>query len=178
MLLGRIWKPGIQDKTENKEGILLDNPSWFPGFQIDSCFFFIRWPVLANDAEDIVLAHDQVGLAVHLDLGAAVFGDQHFVALLHRELDLLTVFVHFAGAESDDLPFLRLFLGGIGDDDAALFGFFLFDRLHKHAISEGSYINCHVLVTPSSVCFGWLMPKAASLTNGFRQIVKVIFSCL
>src|SRR5438067_4072217 len=136
MLLGRIWKPGIQDKTENKEGILLDNPSWFPSFQINSRFFFIRLSVLANDAEDIVLAHDQVGLAVHLDLGAAVFGDQHLVAFFDRELDLLTVFVHLSGAESYDLPLLRLFLGGIGVVDAALFGFFLFDRLHKHSISE------------------------------------------
>src|SRR3954462_11441780 len=109
---------------------------------------------LTNDAEDVVLAHDQVGLTVHLDLGAAVFGDKDLVALLHGELDLLAVIVHFAGAERYDAALLRLFLGGIGDDDPALFGFFLFDRLHKHAISEGSYINCHVLVTPSSALVG------------------------
>src|SRR3954471_8877255 len=118
--------------------------------------------MLTNDAEDIVLAHDQVGLTVHLDLSAAVLGDKDLVALLDGELDLLAVIVQLAGAEGDDVAFLRLFLGGIGDDDAALFRFLLFDRLHKHAISEGSYINCHVLVTPSSVCFGWLMPEAVS----------------
>src|SRR2546421_966572 len=161
MLLGRIWKPGIQDKTENKEGILLDNPSWFPGFQIDSCFFFIRWPVLANDAEDIILAHDQVGLTVHLDLGAAVFRDQHLVAFFDGELDLLAVFVHFAGAERDDFAFLRLFLGGIRDDNAALFGFLLFNRLHQHPIPERSYVNCHTLVTPSSAL--WVLPSVVGL---------------
>src|SRR4051812_1750380 len=94
-----------------------------------SCFpaFLIRLSsLLTNDAEDIILAHDQVGLAVHLDLSAAVFGDEDLVALLHGELDLLAVIVRLAGAESDDVALLRLFLGGIGDDDAALFSFLLF----------------------------------------------------
>src|SRR3954466_2207704 len=123
----------------------------FPVFLPSS---FASLPLLTNDTEDIVLAHDQVGLAVHLDFGAAVFGDKDFVTLLHGELDLLAVIVGLTGAESDNVAFLRLLLGGIGDDDAAFFGFFLFDRLHKHAISEGSYINCHVLVTPSSALVG------------------------
>src|SRR5436190_18004273 len=118
---------------------------------------------LTNDAEDIVLAHDQVGLAVHLDLGAAVFGDKDFVALLYGELDLLAVVVQFAGAESDDGALLRLFLGGIRDNDATLFGFFLFDRLHKHAISERSYINCHV--SYSFFCLLWLV------NAGSRQLL-------
>ena len=39
---------------------------------------------LADDAEDVVLAHDQVVLAVDFDFGAAVFGDEHLVALLSR----------------------------------------------------------------------------------------------
>ena len=76
---------------------------------------------LADDAEDIVLAHDQIGLTVQFDFGAAVFGDEHVVALLDCELNFLAVVVDFAGAESDDVAFLRFFLGGIGNDDAALF---------------------------------------------------------
>ena len=46
--------------------------------------------------------------------------------------------IHLAGAEGDDFAFLRLFFGGIGNDDAALFDFFLFDRLHEDAITERS----------------------------------------
>ena len=60
-------------------------------------------------------------------------------------VDFLAVVVDFAGAEGDDFAFLRLFLGGVGNDDAALFGFFLFDRLHEHAVSERSYVNCHIV---------------------------------
>jgi len=32
---------------------------------------------LADDAEDIILPHNQVGIAVDFDLGAAVFLDQN-----------------------------------------------------------------------------------------------------
>src|SRR6516225_6036482 len=53
---------------------------------------------LSNDAKDVVLAHDQIIFVVDFDFGAAVFGDQHLVALLHRELDFLSVVIDFAGA--------------------------------------------------------------------------------
>ena len=78
---------------------------------------------LTDDAEDIVLAHDQVGIAVDFDFGAAVFRDQHFVAGFDGEIDFLAVVVDFAGAESDDFAFLRFFFRGIRDNDAALFYF-------------------------------------------------------
>src|SRR6266853_2047541 len=35
---------------------------------------------LPEDAEDVILAHDQVILSVDFDFGAAVFRDQHLVA--------------------------------------------------------------------------------------------------
>ena len=72
-----------------------------------------------------------VFLAVNLDFRAAVFADEHAVALLDFKRDFLAVVVGFAGAERDDDAFLRFFLGGIGDDDAALFGFLLFERLPR-----------------------------------------------
>ena len=78
--------------------------------------------------------------------------DEHFVALLDGELDYLAVVIAFAGAEGDDFAFLRLFFGGIRNDDAAFFDFLLFERLHEDAISEGSNVNCHiVLFTPSGL---------------------------
>src|SRR5215471_642727 len=97
---------------------------------------------LSDDAEDVVLAHDQVILIVDFDFGAAVFRDQHLVALLHREIDFLSLVIDFTGAESDHFPLLWFFLGGIGDDDPAFFHFLLFNRLHQHPISERFYINC------------------------------------
>src|SRR5919205_571304 len=38
---------------------------------------------LADDAEDVVLAHDQVAFAVDLNLSAAILADQHLVPFLH-----------------------------------------------------------------------------------------------
>src|SRR6266699_4616102 len=95
-----------------------------------------------DDAEDIVLAHDQVGVVVDLDFGAAVFRNDNFVSFLDGEIDFLSVVVDFTGAKSDDFAFLRFFLCGIGDDDPALLYFLLFNRLHQHPISERFYINC------------------------------------
>jgi hypothetical protein len=38
--------------------------------------------MVTNDSEDVVLAHNQGVLTVDLDLGAPVFGDEDFVAVL------------------------------------------------------------------------------------------------
>src|SRR5437870_9107630 len=112
---------------------------------------------LSDDAEDVVLAHDQVILIVDFDFGAAVFRDQHLVALFHREIDFLSVFIDFSGAKRDHFPLLWFFLGGIGDDDPAFFCFLLFERLHQHPISEWFYVNCchRLFFTP---LFFWLKP--------------------
>src|SRR5207244_6741 len=48
---------------------------------VDSCWLIVDRR-LSNDAEDVVLAHDQIILIVDFDFGAAVFRDQHLVALL------------------------------------------------------------------------------------------------
>src|SRR6266566_4747020 len=102
-------------------------------------FFLLR---LTDDAEDVVLAHDEIRLIVDFDFGAAVFRDQHLVAFLYREIDFLTVVVDFSGAESDHFALLRFFFRSIGNDDPAFFYFLLFNRLHQHPISERFYINC------------------------------------
>ena len=63
------------------------------------------------------------------------------------EGDALAVLVGLAGADSHDLALLRLFLGRVGDDDAADFLFFFLDALHEDAVVERS--QSHVLL---SVC--------------------------
>src|SRR5580693_9112494 len=55
--------------------------------------------LLSDDAEDVVLAHDQIVVAIDLDLGTAILRDQHLVSDLDVEIYLLTVVVEFAGAE-------------------------------------------------------------------------------
>src|SRR3989441_3768179 len=73
-----------------------------------------------DHAEDVLLAHDQMLFAVDLDLGAGVLAEQHGVAGLDVERDHLPVLADLSLPDGDDLPLLRLLLGGIGDDDAAL----------------------------------------------------------
>ena len=58
-------------------------------------------------------------LAVVLDVCAAVRGEQYAVADLDDEVRALAVVEHFAGADRDDLAFLRLLLRGLGQKDAA-----------------------------------------------------------
>src|SRR5207244_8856770 len=88
-----------------------------------------------DDAEDIVLAHDQVSIAVDLDFSAAVFRDQHLVAGFYGEIDFLALVVNFTGAKIDDFSFLRFFLHGIRSTDDAVLYFSLFYRLNSHLLT-------------------------------------------
>ena len=93
---------------------------------------------------DVVLAHDQVVLTVDLDLGAAIFGEEDFVADFDIEFDLLAIVVELASADGYDGTFLRLLFRRVGNDDVSLLDFFLFERLNQHAIAERFHIDCHM----------------------------------
>src|SRR6266567_2544074 len=127
-----------------------------------------------DDAEDVVLAHDQVRLVVDLDFGAAVFRNENFVSFLDGEIDFLSVVVDFTGAKSDDFAFLRFFLCGIGDDDPALFYFLLFNRLHQHPISERFYINCCHRCCLYSFVF-WLCRRLSILRQSSANFFRYFF---
>jgi hypothetical protein len=88
----------------------------------------------ADDPEDVAFLHDDQILAVDLDLGARPFAEQDLVAGLNVERHDRALFAADAGAGGDDFAFLRLFLGGVGDDDAA--GGFLggFDAADEDAV--------------------------------------------
>jgi len=75
---------------------------------------------LLNDPEDLVFLQDDVLLVVDLDLGAGILAEQDPIAGLHFHRDPLEVVVEAASTHGDDLPFHRLFPGGVGDDDTAL----------------------------------------------------------
>src|SRR6266849_10101596 len=79
--------------------------------------------VSGQHAHDVALLHDQEVLAVELDLGARPLAEQHAVADLEVDRDQLAGFVTPARADRRDFALRGLFLGAVGNDDAAL-GFF------------------------------------------------------
>ncbi len=91
-----------------------------------------------DDAHDVGLLHDQEVLAVDLDLGARPLAEQDAVADLDVERDELAGLVAGAGADGDDLAFLRLLLGGVGNDDAAGGLLFGLDAADDHAVVQGT----------------------------------------
>src|SRR3954469_8541074 len=74
--------------------------------------------LLLENAEDLVLAQDDVVDAVDLDLAASVLAEQHAIALLHVEGTNLALVVGLAGPDRDHLALTGLLLRGVGNDDA------------------------------------------------------------
>src|SRR5215468_5959642 len=74
----------------------------------------------ADHAHDVGLLHDQKVIAIDLDLGARPLAEQHAIAWLQIDRDELAGFVAAPRANGDDLALLRLLLGGVRNDDAAL----------------------------------------------------------
>src|SRR5215475_9108749 len=87
-------------------------------------------------AHDVGLLHDQEFLAVELDLGARPFAEQHAVTDLDVDRDQLAGLVAAAGTHGNNFALRRLFLGGIGDDDAALGLLFGVNALHHDAVVQ------------------------------------------
>src|SRR5689334_11238263 len=87
-----------------------------------------------DDAENLVLAHDKQLLAVDLDLGTAVPAEQDAVAGLHVQRLARAVLQVFAFADGDDLAFLRLLFGRVGDDDSAAHLLAFVNAFHDHAV--------------------------------------------
>src|SRR6266481_2592306 len=72
-----------------------------------------------DDAHHVGFLHDDELLAVQLDFRARPFAEQDAIALLDVERMQRAVLAAGAGTDGDDLAFHRLFLRGVGDDDAA-----------------------------------------------------------
>src|SRR3546814_7742936 len=85
-----------------------------------------------DHAEDVALLHDEQILAVDLDLGPRPFAEENAVAGFHRRLNEPTGIIARTGTDGDDFAFLRLFLGGVGDDDAARGLLLGFDAADDH----------------------------------------------
>ena len=74
---------------------------------------------VGDDAHDVALLHDQKFLAVDLDLSARPLAEQHAVTNLDVDRDKLAGFVAAARTNGGDFALRRLFLGRVGNDDAA-----------------------------------------------------------
>src|SRR5262245_11715796 len=68
-----------------------------------------------NDAEDLLLAHDQKLLALELDLSAGILAEEDAIALPHIRFHARAVLKELSLAYGDDLALLRLLLGRIRD---------------------------------------------------------------
>src|SRR5271166_5553371 len=95
-----------------------------------------------DDAKDVAFLHDKQILAVDFDLGSGPLPEEDAVAGLDVEGGELAVFIAAAGANCHDLTFLRLLLGGVGDDDARFCLRFGLDALDDDAVVQRT--KCHV----------------------------------
>ena len=107
----------------------------------DHAAFFFAAGCALDDAHDVGLLHDQEFLAVELDLGARPLAEQDAVAGLHLERDDLALLVAGARTDGDHLAFHRLFLGGIGDDDAAGGLLFGVEATDHHPVVQGTKLH-------------------------------------
>src|SRR6478672_2791421 len=89
---------------------------------------------VVEDAHDVAFLHDQQVLAVDLDLGARPLAEQHAVTDLDVDRDQLAGFVAASRADGDDFALGGLFLGSVGNDDAASGLLFCVDALDHDAV--------------------------------------------
>src|ERR1700733_9897648 len=83
-----------------------------------------------QNAEDVVLAHDEVLGTFHFGLAAGVFPEENAVTGFDVERDQLAIVEPFAVAYRDDFAFVRFLLRRIGDDNAVARSLFFVDALH------------------------------------------------
>src|SRR6185503_18825781 len=111
-----------------------------------------------DDAHDVGLLHDQEFLAVQLDLGARPLAEQHAATGFHVDGNKLAALVTAARSNSDDLAFLRLFLSGIGNDDATFGLLFGTDAAHDHAVVQWTEFS-----------LGHGLPRALARVSGNKK---------
>src|ERR1700726_1068983 len=87
-----------------------------------------------ENAHDVALLHDQELLAVELDFSARPFAEQHAVADLEVDRDQFAGFVAATRADGGDFALRGLFLGTVGNDDAARCLLFGVDTLDHDAV--------------------------------------------
>src|SRR6201991_869280 len=98
-----------------------------------------------DDAHDVAFLHDQEILTVDLHLGAGPLAEQHGVADLEVDRDQLAGFVAATRADGDDFALGGLFLGSVGNDDAACSLLFGVDTLDHDAVVKRTEFHAVLL---------------------------------
>src|SRR5215467_8641360 len=94
-----------------------------------------------DDADDVVFAHVEQVLPVHLEFLARVLAEQHLVADLHPHRLKLARIVGLARAGVDHLADGRLLGRGVRDHDPASRLAFFLDALNDHAIVQRTNLH-------------------------------------
>src|SRR5262250_1243575 len=127
---------------------------------------------LFDDAHDVALLHDQELFAVDLDLGARPFAKQHPVTDLDVDRDQLAGLVAAAGANRDHFALGGLFLGGVGNDDAAGGLLFGIDALDDNTVVKRTKLHDVLLklLTEFKICVGGPQQRASFAARSRRDI--------
>src|ERR671911_101521 len=121
---------------------------------------------LLHDGEHVARREDEHVVALDRDLGAAVLAVQDGVADAHADGDDLAVLLGaLARADGQDLALLRLFLGGVGDDQATRGGLLALTGLHDDPIVEGLQVHACRLHWRSPANPGWVSSLPMSSAN-------------
>src|SRR3989304_8347443 len=102
--------------------------------------------LLSHYAEDVVLAHDKVILALYLNLCARVLAEKHDVAHLYLGGDDLAALVLLTWPHGHHLALCRGLLGAFGDYDAPLCHLVFGKPLYQYAVAKR--FNLHIPVPP------------------------------
>src|SRR5258706_15802224 len=94
-----------------------------------------------DDGQHFVFAHDEVFLAVELDLLTGILAEEDFVAGLDVQRDAFAVVFGLAVAGRDDFTLLGFFFGRVGNDDPADLLFAFFEALDNEAVVQRSYVH-------------------------------------
>src|SRR5438552_17589504 len=133
--LARISTPrSMRSRASEENFTSLAAMEWSWGSQV----MMLLREASGDDAHDVGFVHDQEFLTVELDFGARPLAEQHAVATLDVDRDQLAALIAAARADGDDLAFLRLLLGGVGNDDAAGGLGFGIDTADDHAVVQGT----------------------------------------
>src|SRR5208337_1180256 len=132
----RSMRSRASDEKRTSFADMIANP-WFEVKREEASGGLLLCGACALDhAHDVGLLDDQQFFSVDLDFGAGPFSKQHPVARFDVHRNELAALVTGAWAHGHDLAFLRLLLGGVGDDDAALRLLLTFDAADDDAVVQ------------------------------------------
>jgi hypothetical protein len=96
-----------------------------------------------NNGKQIALAQDEQFLAIDLDFGSRVLGEQDLIVNFDIHGDVIAIFVAFARADGQDQTLLRFFLGRLGKDNATSGDILLLEGLYHNTAAEWFERECH-----------------------------------